>query len=103
MTSDQYWIAFAVLLGALVAFMFAAIAYAQPTGSNTPGGFVLPAVTFANLPAKTTGTLAYISDGASGNCADGTCTTFGTNVTGGGGALKLKIWYNGTNWTLTGK
>jgi hypothetical protein len=61
-------------------------------------------VTFSTLPGSpTAGTLATISDGLAGQCADGTCTTFGTNVTGGGGALKLLVWYNGTNWTLMGK
>jgi hypothetical protein len=33
--------------------------------------------------------MAYISDGLAGNCGDAACTTFGTTVTGGGGALKL--------------
>ncbi len=60
-------------------------------------------LTFATLPATVAGTVAYITDGAAGNCADGTCTTFGTNVTGGGGALKLLLWYNNANWTLIGK
>lgn len=62
------------------------------------------AVAFAGLPSSPqTGMIAYINDGLAGNCADGTCTTFGTNVTGGGGALNLFVWYNGTNWTLIGK
>jgi hypothetical protein len=73
------------------------------------GGFVivnlpaLPTLTFATLPAASAGTQAYIQDGLAINCGDGACTTFGTTVTGGGGALKLLVWYNGTNWTLIGK
>jgi hypothetical protein len=47
--------------------------------------------------------MAYISDGAAGNCGDGTCTTFGTTVTGGGGSVKILAWWNGSNWTLVGK
>jgi hypothetical protein len=61
-------------------------------------------IAFASLPsAPVTGMMAYVSDGLAANCADGTCTTWGTNVTGGGGALKLLVWRNGTNWTLVGK
>ncbi len=71
--------------------------------SPTISGPLVAALTFATLPAATAGTVAYITDGAAGNCADGTCTTFGTNVTGGGGALKLLIWRSNTNWTLIGK
>jgi hypothetical protein len=29
--------------------------------------------------------------------------TFGSAVTGGGGALKLLVWWDGTAWTLIGK
>jgi hypothetical protein len=62
-----------------------------------------PPVTFANLPAAPVqGMMVSITDGLAANCADGTCTTFGTHVTGGTGALKLNLWYNGTNWTLMG-
>jgi len=49
------------------------------------------------------GTLAYISDGLGANCGDAACTTFGTTVTGGGGALKLFVWWDGSHWTLIGK
>lgn len=49
------------------------------------------------------GQLAYVSDGLAGNCADGTCTTFGTVVSAGGGALHILVWNNGTSWTLIGK
>jgi hypothetical protein len=59
--------------------------------------------TFANLPTPAVGMFACITDGKAANCADGTCTTWGTNVTGGGGALNLLIWYNNTHWTLVGK
>jgi hypothetical protein len=59
--------------------------------------------TFGNLPTPVAGMYAYITNGLAGSCGDGTCTTWGTTVTGGGGALKLFIWYNGANWTLAGK
>lgn len=49
------------------------------------------------------GKIAYITDGLAGNCGDSSCTTFGTTVTGGSGALKLLMWYDGANWTLIGK
>lgn len=69
-----------------------------------PGQLGPPVTTFANLPASPSqGMIASITDGLAGNCGDGSCTTFGTNVTGGGGALNLLIWYNGSHWTLTGK
>ena len=60
--------------------------------------------TFANLPASpVAGMTAYVTDALAANCADSSCTTWGTNVTGGTGALKRLVWYNGTNWTLIGK
>ncbi|HET8921270.1 MAG TPA: hypothetical protein VFN27_16545 [Xanthobacteraceae bacterium] len=49
------------------------------------------------------GATAAITDGKATACGDGTCTTWGTTVTAGGGALNLLIWNNGTNWTLIGK
>lgn len=58
---------------------------------------------FAGLGAGFLGRVAILTDGLAANCADGSCTTWGTVVTAGGGALKLLIWYNGTNWTLIGK
>lgn len=58
---------------------------------------------FSGLPSAVAGTMAYITDGKAANCGDSACTTFGTTVTAGGGALKLFLWYNGTNWTLMGK
>lgn len=64
----------------------------------------LTPVAFASLPASpSNGMIMAINDGLAGNCADGSCTTFGTHVTGGTGALKLLVWYNGANWTLIGK
>jgi hypothetical protein len=69
---------------------------------------IIPSTTFANLvvlggPPPLIGRLACITDGAGAGCADGTCTTWGTNVTAGGGTLPLLIWYNGSHWTLIGK
>lgn len=61
-----------------------------------------PGLSFASL-VSSTGRMAHITDGKASNCADTTCTTFGTAVTGGTGALNLLVWYNGTNWTLFGK
>lgn len=59
---------------------------------------------FAALPASPlAGTVAYITDGLAANCGDSACTTFGTNITGGTGTLKLLAWYNGAHWTLMGK
>lgn len=84
---------------------FRAVA-ADASGTNTganASSVTLTTRTFATLPATTTGTIAYISDGLAGNCGDASCTTFGTTVTGGTGALKLMVWYNGANWTLVGK
>jgi len=58
---------------------------------------------FASLPGNTNGLVASLTDGKATNCGDSACTTFGTTVTGGGGSLKLLVWYNGSNWTLIGK
>jgi hypothetical protein len=93
---------FPVLLIACAVTLSIALA-ADPAGTNTATFYKSPTYTFATLPAAQVGTVVYISDGAAGNCADGTCTTFGTNVTGGGGALQLLIWNNGVHWTLMGK
>jgi hypothetical protein len=62
-----------------------------------------PTTTFAGLPTPVAGMYAYITDGKASNCADTTCTTFGTAVTGGTGALPLFIWYTGAAWHLVGK
>lgn len=64
----------------------------------TQGGLV-----FAKLPPAVTGAMAYITDGKASNCGDSACTTFGTTITAGGGALQLLAWWNGANWTLVGK
>ncbi len=66
-------------------------------------GLISEGVIFADLPPATPGTIIYITDGKASNCADGLCTTWGTAITGGGGALNLFAWYNGANWTLLGK
>lgn len=58
---------------------------------------------FASLPPAGAGATGFIIDGITSGCSDSTCTTFGTSVTAGGGALKLNLWNNGTNWTLVGK
>jgi hypothetical protein len=64
---------------------------ADPTGTDTRPSTALPALTFATLPPAVPGTMASISDGLAANCGDGAFTTFGTAVTGGGGALKLLL------------
>lgn len=76
-------------------------------GANTNLGFAGGSVmsgypTFASL-TPIQGASAFIIDGLAGNCGDGTCTTFGTAVGGGGGALKLQLFRNGSGWSLTGK
>jgi hypothetical protein len=59
---------------------------------------------FSALPGSAPpGTIAYVTDGNAAHCGDGTCTTWGTTVTGGSGTIKLLVWQNGTNWTLIGK
>lgn len=63
----------------------------------------LDALTFATLPPAVAGDVAYIVDALAANCGDASCTTWGTTVTGGTGALKRLLWYNGTNWILIGK
>jgi hypothetical protein len=76
-------------------------------GSNVTQGFANGSAmsgypTFTSL-AAIRGTVASIIDGLAANCGDSACTTWGTNVVGGGGALKLIVGYNGANWTLVGK
>lgn len=88
---------------ALLGIYAAALAQTIPTGSNTSATIRSIGVTFSALPAANAGTVQYMTDGLAANCADTTCTTFGTAVTGGGGALKLLVWYNGAAWTLVGK
>ena len=65
---------------------------------------VLGAHIYAGLPASPkAGQQDHIVDGKAANCGDGSCTTWGTTVNGGDGALDLEIRFNGTNWTLVGK
>jgi hypothetical protein len=64
---------------------------ADPIGTDKRPSSALPALTFATLPPAVPGTLASISDGLAANCGDAAGTTFGTAVTGGGGALKLFV------------
>jgi hypothetical protein len=86
------------------AFAGSGVAHAADAqGTNTRPSMALPAFTFATLPPATADMLAYISDGLAANCGDAACTTFGTAVTGGGGALKLFVWADGSHWTLKGK
>lgn len=55
-------------------------------------------VTIANLPASpTAGQVASITDG------DAALALGATAVNSGAGATKYLVWYNGTNWTVTGK
>lgn len=84
----------------------AIILNAPATGGTINGAPDINApLTFATLPTAATaaGNVSYITDGKASNCADTTCTTFGTGVTGGGGALPLLIWYTGAAWHLVGK
>ncbi len=71
---------------------------------NSAGGVRYIGTPFSNLPTpQVVGMTAFVNDGLAGSCGDGTCTTFGTTITGGTGLLKLFAWYNGSNWTLVGK
>jgi hypothetical protein len=58
---------------------------------GTRGALVTSSKTYANLPAAVEGGRSFVSDwtGAS---------TFGTQVTGGGGSTKVPVWSDGTNW-----
>ena len=59
------------------------------------GVFKATAKTFATLPSSpVAGMQAYITD-----C---NTTTWGATAAGGG-ANKVMVWYNGTNWTVMGK
>lgn len=104
------------------------IALDNGSGSQLPGSSMLgttagqnfggyfnsnstPISTFAgiasNLPGGTgqisVGYIIAITDGKASNCGDTSCTTWGTTITAGGGALQLLAWWNGSNWTLIGK
>ncbi|SDD95261.1 hypothetical protein SAMN05216337_1017140 [Bradyrhizobium brasilense] len=77
-------------------------------GKNTAKGFangynMSGYPTYGSLPVGAFGSVAYIADGSTAWCGDSTCTTWGTAVTGGGGAIHLNLWHNGTNYTLIGK
>ena len=62
---------------------------------NFRGGHLFPALTFATLPSSPlAGMQRYITDS---NTA-----TWGATVAAGG-ANKVMVWYNGTNWTVMGK
>ena len=78
----------------------------EPIGTGSGGagtGNGIETTLFADLPAApTVGTVAAITDGKAANCADGTCTTWSTAVSGGGGSLNLLLWYNGVVWSLIG-
>lgn len=64
----------------------------------------LSPVLYANLASpQSLGMIAVINDGKASNCGDSACTTWGTTVSGGTGALKIMIWNNGSVWTLYGK
>ena len=77
---------------------------AAASGSGGGGAGGITVTTFSGLPAATVGTVACITDGLATNCQDASCTSWGTKVTGGGGALKLLLWCNASgNWTLIGK
>jgi hypothetical protein len=70
-------------------------------GSGTSGQ--IPVTIYANLPNPASlGQIYVITDGKASECGDGSCTTWGTAVTGGNGFLPLLVWYNGTYWQLIG-
>ncbi len=75
------------------------------TFNSTSGGLQILRTQFTNLGTPLDGGIAYVTDGLAASCGDGTCTTFGTTVTGGGGFLRLLVWWNAAdaNWTLIGK
>ena len=76
------------------------------SAKNTWGASViqLSPVLYANLASpQSLGMIAVINDGKASNCGDSACTTWGTTVSAGAGALKLMIWNNGSVWTLYGK
>jgi len=67
----------------------------KTTSTPTFAFLKLTGVAFASLPASpVAGELAYVTDS---NTA-----VWGATVAGGG-ANKVLVWYNGTNWTVAGK
>jgi hypothetical protein len=75
-----------------------AITLGFETSANDPTA--LPISTYANLPGTIFRYIAGITDGKASNCGDSACTAPGTIVSGGGGALKLLLYADGTNWRL---
>lgn len=73
-------------------------------GDNVAKGFATGAgaigyPTFSSLPGgNPKGYRGYIIDGLAGNCGDGTCNTYNTSVGGGGGALTIPVFNDGTGW-----
>ena len=55
------------------------------------------AFTVATLPTPSIGMQAYVTDG------DASLAWGATVANSGSGATKYMVWYNGTNWTITGK
>lgn len=58
-------------------------------------GLDLTPLTFSTLPTPVFGMVRVISDANT--------TTWGANVTSGGGTDKIAVFYNNTNWTVFGK
>jgi hypothetical protein len=66
---------------------------------------IVTAHSYAGLPVSpTAGQISHIIDGLAANCGDGTCTTPGATVTGGGGsggsAIDLLIGWDGAAWRI---
>ncbi len=61
------------------------------------------AVTFAGLPGQAGVHRTTAVEGMEFDITDSTTTTWGANVTIGGGGNHVKVRYNGTNWTVVGK
>lgn len=57
----------------------------------------LPTYTVATLPTGATGDVARVSDG------DASLAWGDTVINSGAGATPYMVWYNGSNWTVTGK
>ena len=73
---------------------------ADATGTNTRPFGSLPGPDVCHPAARGGRDGGLYQRRLAANCGDTACTTFGTTVTGGGGALKLLVWYNGAEWTL---
>jgi len=57
----------------------------------------LKGYTVATLPAGTQGDTTFVTDGDSGLAWGATV------INSGAGATPYMVWYNGTNWTVSGK